>query len=70
MSSTCGALQQNLSQGWQRSSSCVARCAAVFGFYKYDNHPPPSLLTGTCPLWFFSLPQDEIVAQGVTLWQH
>ena len=54
MSSTCGILQQNLSQGWQRCSWHVARCAAVFGFYKYNIHPPPSLLTGPHPLWFFS----------------
>ena len=50
MSSTCGTLQQNLCQGWQHSSSCVARCAAVFGFNEHDSHPPPSLLTGPCPL--------------------
>jgi len=39
---------------WQRSSSCVAHCASVLGFYKDDSHPPPRLLTRSHPLWFFS----------------
>ena len=64
MSSTCATLQQNLSQGWQCSSSRFTCCAAVFGFYKCDSHPSPSLLTGPHPLWIFPIPQDEIVAQG------
>jgi hypothetical protein len=31
-----------------------------FGFYEDDSHPPPSLLTGHCPLWFFPIPEDDI----------
>ena len=55
---------------WQSSGSRVARCAAtVFGFCKYDGHPPPSLLTGPCPLWFFfPIPEDEIETQGASFW--
>ena len=37
---------------WKRYDSRVACCAAVFGFYEYDSHPPPSLFTGPRPLWF------------------
>jgi len=39
-------------ESWQCSSSCVARCAAVFGFYEHDSHHPPSLLNGSCPVIF------------------
>jgi len=49
MSPTCGALQQNLFQGSQRSGSRVARCSAVFGFYEYDSHPPHSRFIGPRP---------------------
>ena len=58
-------------ESWQRSSSHVAYCAAVSGFYKYDSHPPPFLLTGPCPHTFFSpIPEDEIETQGATFWEH
>jgi hypothetical protein len=47
MSSTCGALKQNLFQGL---GSRVACCAVVFGFYEYNTNPPPTLLAGPRPL--------------------
>jgi hypothetical protein len=34
-------------------------CTAGFGFYEYDSHTPPSLLTGPRPLPFFPIPEDE-----------
>jgi hypothetical protein len=51
------------------SSSRIAHCAAVFGFYKVDSHSPPSLLTGPHHLWFFPIPKEEIEAQDMTFWQ-
>jgi len=56
-------------ESWQRSGSYVVRCAAAFGFYKDDSHPPPSLLTGLQPLWFFPIPKDGTEAQGAMFWQ-
>ena len=47
-------------------ASRLARCAAVFGFYEHDSHPPPSLLTGSHPVSFSFNPEDEIEAQGAT----
>jgi hypothetical protein len=56
---------------WKRSGSCTARCAAVFGFYKDDSHPPPaSLLTGSCHLWFCPIPEDHIEAERVKFREH
>jgi len=40
-------------QSWQRSSSRVVRCAAVFGFYEYDSHPHPSYSPDLAPCDFF-----------------
>jgi len=54
----------------QRFGSRAANFAAVFGFYEYDSDPLPSLLAGPLPLWLFTIPEDEIEAQGATFWQH
>jgi hypothetical protein len=51
---------------WQCSGTCVARGAAVFGFYEYKSSPP-YLLTRPNPLWFFPIPKNEIENQRVTL---
>jgi len=43
----------------------VSLIVEVFGFYEGDGHPPPSLITGTRPV-FVSYSQRYVEAQGVT----
>ena len=51
------------------SGSCVAYCAAVFGFYEGDSHFPPSLFAGPRPLWFFPIPKGakKLISRGNVL---
>jgi hypothetical protein len=49
---------------WQCSSSRVARCMAVFGFYEYDSHPPPSIITGPRHCDFLLLPKMKFQVKG------
>jgi len=48
----------------QHSGSRVTRCAAVFGFYEYDSHPPPSLLNKPLPCDFFLFPKMKLRLKG------
>ena len=53
---------------WQRFGAHVA-CMQQFLASTNMSHPPPSLLTGHCPLWFPS-PKIEIEMQRATFWRH
>ena len=65
---TSGQLAQQLlgPESWQRSGSRAAPCAAVFGFYEYDSHPPPpySPDLATCVFFLLLFPKMKLKLKG------
>jgi hypothetical protein len=63
---------RNNSWAWNHDNAVAHASLVVQQFLASTNmsHPPPSLLTGPCPLWFFPIPKNEIENKGVRFWQH